>query len=331
MTAGDTRATDAEESGLRHVLERLLGRARGARIQVAGLRRKPSPFATLSAAEVLTVALADGGEDAVFVKHLGPAGADEPDKERRDREVRVYEDLLGRAELPAVRYYGSRWNGATERHEIYLEYVADWNLQYHHLEHWFTAAQRLAQFHGHFAARAGELAARDYLLRLDAAYFRAWAGRALATVAAQSAGLAAELAPVVDHYDPAADLLARQPATLVHNDLAPKNVLALRSSRPARICFIDWEMAGVGCGLLDLVHLKHGLGPADDERMCAAYTAELVGAGLLPTGAAEWDRLVAACELHQTLYRLAYSRSWGLSPATVAGWVREARQFLDRV
>ena len=38
-----------------------------------------------------------------------------------------------------ARYYGSRWNVETERQELYLEYVDDWNLKYHDLEHWFTA------------------------------------------------------------------------------------------------------------------------------------------------------------------------------------------------
>jgi hypothetical protein len=319
-----------EEADLRLTLERLLESAHGQPVRVAGLRRRPSPFATLSPAEVLCVTLAGGDEVSLFVKHLGPA-ADEPDKQYRDREVRIYEDLLGEGDLPAVRYYGSRWNEATGRCEVFLEYVEDWNLKYHHLEHWFTAARRLARLHAHFAARAGELLACDYLLRLDAAYFRAWAGRALAAVAEQSAELADGLAPVVERYRPAAELLARQPATLVHNDLAPKNVLADRSACPARICLVDWEMAGVGCGLLDLVHLKHGLGPADDEQMCAAYAAELAETGLLPAAARERERLFAACELHQTVYRLAYSRAWQLRLKTVARWVREAGQLLDRV
>src|SRR5207248_3127413 len=131
--------------------------------------------------------------------------------------------------------------------------------KYHGLEHWETAAQRLASFHSHFAARADALTACDFLLRLDVDYFAAWAKRALDALADQSAELAEQLKDVILRYGVACELLAARPVTLVHNDMAPKNVIADRSHTPPRICLIDWEMAGVGCGLLDLVHLKYGL------------------------------------------------------------------------
>jgi aminoglycoside phosphotransferase (APT) family kinase protein len=119
--------------------------------------------------------------------------------------------------------------------------------------------------------------------------------------------------------------------TLVHNDLAPKNVMADRSHHPARICFVDWEMAGVGCGLLDLVHLKHGLDPASDQKMCTAYCAELEGTGLLPSSPLELRQLFAACELHHTLYRLAHSNAWRLPPDRVAQWVADARNLAGQI
>src|SRR5262249_27369445 len=182
--------------------------------------------------------------------------------------------------LPAPRYFGSCRNEATGRREVFLEYVADWDLRYQELEHWFTAARALARLHAHFAARAGELASYDFLLRLDADHLRAWAERAAAVLGEQSAALAGELDPVVNGYGRVCEVLGRQPVTLVHNDLAPKNVLADRSCRPARICFVDWEMAGVGCGLTDLIDLKYGLDPADDREMCRVYCDELAGTGL---------------------------------------------------
>jgi aminoglycoside phosphotransferase (APT) family kinase protein len=327
-TAGETRAAEAD---LRLTLERLLGEARGRPVKVARVRREPSPFATLFPAEILSVTLRGGGEISLFVKHLGPEQAGHPEKQCRDREVRIYEELLGDEGLPVPRYYGSRWNEATQRREVFLEYLGDWNLKYQDLEHWFTAARRLAQLHAHFAGRAARLLACDYLLRFDSACLRAWAERALAVVGGQSAELAAGLGPVLAGYGRVGEVLGRQPLTLVHNDMAPKNVLADRSRSPARICFVDWEMAGVGCGLLDLVDLKYGLGPADDRRMCAAYCAELAGTGLLPAGPRELGRLFAACELHRTVYRLAFSQTWRVPPERVAQWVGEARAFARRV
>jgi Ser/Thr protein kinase RdoA (MazF antagonist) len=213
---------------------------------------------------------------------------------------------------------------------VFLEFVDDWNLTDHHLEHWFTAARRLAQLHARFAGRVEQLGSSDFLLRLDGQYLCDWAARALCALRRESAGLAGELSGVVDGYGVVAELIARQPPTLVHNDLAPKNVLADRSAHPARICFVDWEMAGLGCGVLDLVHLKHGLGPSDDREMCAAYCGELNGTGLLPEDPRERDALFAACELHQTLYRLAHLRPWNVPLARAAQWVDEARELFAR-
>ncbi len=331
-TGGD-RPVSLEEERLRLTLERFVSKVQRRGVEVTGWKRAPSPVAVpgVFPIEVLRVSLREGEEVALFVKHLGPEQADHPDKQCRDREPRIYEELLGGDGLPVPGYYGSRWNQVTNRREIYLEYIGDWSLRYQKLDNWFPAARHLARFHAHFAGRPAELRARDYLLRLDAPYFHQWAERALAVVAQQAAGLAAELARVVNGYGRVAETLTRQPVTLVHNDLAPKNVLADRSHHPARICFVDWEVAGVGCGLLDLVHLKHGLDPASDREMCAAYCAELDGTGLLPSSPPELCRLFAACEVHQTLYRLAHSNLWRLPLERVAQWVTEARDLAGQV
>jgi hypothetical protein len=42
-------------------------------------------------------------------------------------------------------------------------------------------------------------------------------------------------------------------------------------------------------------------------------------------------RLLAACELHKTLYRLAHSPAWRLPLDRLAQWVAEAEVFLQRV
>ena len=325
--ASACRHTPEDDTPLHVYVQQLLTEALRQPIQVAVLRREPIPVPSLFPAEVLSIALTDGRELALFVKHLGSEQADHPDKQRRDREVRIYEELLRDPRLPVPRYYGSRWNAATRRREVYLEYVADWSLKYTGVEHWFTAARRLAQLHAQFAARAERLLACDFLLRLDAPYFRGWADRALAAVARHCPELAPDLARVVGGYDRVVGVLADQPITLVHNDLAPKNVVADRSHTPARICVVDWEMAGTGCGLLDLVHLKHGLDRADDERLRAVYCAELVGTGLLPASAGELERLLAACELHQTMCRLTYFAHWQVPRERVAQWVRDARHL----
>jgi aminoglycoside phosphotransferase (APT) family kinase protein len=326
----EIRTIDLDEDDLALAVAGMLSAARRQPVRVRELKRQPSAFATLFPAEILCASLDDSSEIRLFLKHLGLEQPGQPDKEPRDREVRIYEALLRDEGLPVPKYYGSRRNAATRRLELYLEYIDDWPLKYHGLEHWATAAQRLAEFHSHFAARADALRNCDFLLRLDEGYFAAWARRARAVLADQSPQLAAQLDSIITGYDAACQLLAAQPVTLVHNDLAPKNVIADRSHVPARICLIDWEMAGVGCGLLDLVHLKYGLDRQRGQELIAAYQSAL-RPGLVPEDEQELARVLAACELHKTLYRLAHSSNWNLPLATLAQWVAEAQEFLRQV
>src|SRR5688500_10328532 len=135
MTQTSPSPCPASEEDTRFI-EEMVARATGERGQVASVTRKASEFATLFPAEVLTVTLADGRELRLFLKHLGgDEQADQPDKQCRDREVRVYEELLGdhAAKLPVARYFGSRRNAKSSRLELYLEYIDDWSLRYHHL------------------------------------------------------------------------------------------------------------------------------------------------------------------------------------------------------
>ncbi len=324
MKIGATRLDERFRARLEGALVRAMGRPVG----VAAFDRAPSRFATLFPAEVLTIDLVGGERVSLFLKRLGEEEqSDHPEKRCREREVRVYEELLGDPALPVARFCGWEWNGTTRRFELFLEYVDDLTLNYQELEHWFTAARRLANFHAYFARRVEALSGCSFLLRLDEAHVYEWADRAVTAVASRSAELARKLRRIIDRYDAAVQVLAAQPKTLVHNDLSPKNVIAARSTRPARICFVDWEMAGVGCGVLDIVHLKYGLDSENDRRMCAAYCGELAGTDLLPSGRADLRSVFAACELHRTLHRLAHVNYWRTPLETVDRWVADAHRL----
>jgi thiamine kinase-like enzyme len=329
--SGDTLRADRHEHELQRFVEAILTKAVGYSAKIDCFGREPSPFATLFPAEVLTISLEGGGEISLFLKSLGSEEVDHPDKQCRDREIRIYEELLKEERLPVAKYYGSCWNRGSQRHEVVLEYIDGWNLKYHDLEYWLIAARRLAHLHAYFAAQTEQLWSCQYLLRFDARYYNDWAARALASVAEQSIELAAALEDVVSQYHHVAALLGEQPGTLVHNDLAPKNVVVDANIAPARVCFVDWEMAGVGCGVADLVHLKYGLDPENDKKMCAAYCAELAETNLIPSSPQDLASVIAACELHKTLLRLWRSNVWQLPIERVAQWVAEAQAFMSRI
>jgi aminoglycoside phosphotransferase (APT) family kinase protein len=320
---------NVEPDDLAPRLERLLCESLARPVRISSICRRPGEFASRSAVEILELMFSDGEKLCLFLKHVGTDNSGHPDKALRTRELRVFDQLFQQHDLPVPRYFGSCWDDQLQRGELFLQYVSDWNLKYQSLEHWFTAARRLAQMQLYFNGRTDELTGSGFLLRLNTDYLRAWARRAIAAATDRSTELAAELKPVVENLSGAAELLARQPLTLVHNDLAPKNVLADRSTDPAQIFFVDWEMAGIGCGMLDLVHLKYGLKLADDQKMLDAYCGELAGTGLVPSRRDELRSLLAACELHQTIYRLAHIHAWNVATDTAGKWVADARQFLE--
>lgn len=323
MTA-NAIVTTASDAFVAEVLSRELGEA------VELVARRRGEFQKHTGVEVVTARLASGRQVELFVKHLGSRQSDHPDQQRRDREARLYEELLLSGDgLPVAEYLGARWDESAATGLLVLEHLDGWPLHYHELDQWFAAARRLAELHAYFAARPQSLLAADFLLRLDAEYLSAWAECAVLAVAeSYSAELARRLERLVASWERVVAPIAAQPVTVVHNDLSRKNVIVSTATVPARICFVDWEMAGIGCGLLDLVHLRYQrLDPASDRRMLAEYADALSGTGLLPANRRELRELFAACELHRTVYRLARCGSWGKPREYVADRIAAAERL----
>jgi len=316
-------ATTAPDAFVEEVLSRELGET------VDSIVRRRGEFEKHTAVEVVTARLAGGRHVELFVKHLGSRQSDHPDQQRRDREARLYEELVSGDGLPLPKCLGARWDESAATGLLVLEHLDGWPLHYHELDQWFAAARRLAELHVHFAARPQSLLDADFVLRLDAHYLSGWAERAVLAVAASySAELACRLERLVASWERVVAPIVAQPPTLVHNDLSRKNVLVSTATVPARICFVDWEMAGVGCGLLDLVHVRYQrLDAASDRRMLTEYAGQLSGTGLLPADRRELRELFAACELHRTVYRLARCGWWGKPLEYVADRVAAAERL----
>jgi hypothetical protein len=315
------------EAGLGQLLTAWLCRP----VKVEHVRRGASPFALRVPAEVLTVELDSGQICQLFLKSLGDEDHDHPDKQCRDRELQVYRHLFAGRRLPVPGWVGGGWNDTTGRHDLYLEYVDGWDLRFHGLDYWNLAASRLGALQRTFARRRDALHRHRFLLRLDAAYFQAWARRALESLRQQSTALARRYEPVAAAAGDWAEPLAAQPPTLVHNDLSGKNVLVDRSTHPARVCIVDWDLAGVGCGLLDLVHLSYGLDAAAAARLRGCYYRAVGGGDLLPGNRRALAAVLAACVIHETNVRLWCSRRWWLPDGRLDEWVDDTRAALGRI
>jgi pimeloyl-ACP methyl ester carboxylesterase len=101
----------------------------------------------------------------------------------------------------------------------------------------------------------------------DGGFFRFWFDRALAHGVPVD-GLRAALGNAIDR-------LERLPVTLIHGELCPLNLVVDR----ARVVAVDWEIAGLGPGVTDLVSLLCGW---------PASALQGLGTGALPS---LWSRL----------------------------------------
>lgn len=280
------------DADIRGALERSLGRS------VTALRRRRCPYGSSHPLEELEVAFEEGDPLRLMLKDLAapraaraakPVGLDDS-----SRELAAYRDLLGPAGLDTPACYAASSNGQPwvllERVEgVPLWQVGDFTA-------WEEAARWLALLHG-----TGPSALHPAPLTYDAAHLRRLLDRAL------SARRDVRLERLTPRWERLVERLAGWPATLVHGDFYPSNVLIGRTGHGARVRPIDWELIGIGPGPLDLAALTSGRWTADErERLARAYHASLA-----PAARPDWADLRDALE-HA---RLAIAVGWlGASP-----------------
>jgi aminoglycoside phosphotransferase (APT) family kinase protein len=303
----------ANEEALRRCLE---GAFSG---PVAGLSRSRSEVSASYDAYVVTARLAAGGQLKIFLKDFGFSRLPKEGlNQRRERELRVYRDLLAGAGLGTARYHGSVWDDSAGRFWLLLEFVDGLPLRDCALDYWVAAAGWLGRMQGSFARHPGRLGGCDFLLRHDADFFRAKAEQALCAVSRASAPLAARLGKLVSRYDRLVAVMVSQPRTLVHGSYRPENILVDYRSRPPRVCPIDWELAAVGAPLYDLAFISDGFKPAELDRLWGAYREQAGAWGFPVPHREEMRYVVDAFRLHKVLKSLSESWEKRFPAATVA-------------
>lgn len=306
----------ADEDLLRLCLEDALG---GGVAQVADVRRERSAYASSYDAEIVTVRMASGEELKLFLKNFGTSGVPKDDAgRRRDRERAVYRELLVDAELGTPHYYASLWDEPRGRFWLLLEFVRGSELRSCELEYWIMAAAWLGRMHGHFAQLAATLRECDFLGRHDADYFRGKGERAARELRRLSRPFAARFERVMDRYERAVAIMARQRPTLVHGHFRPCNVLVTADAAPARICPVDWEQAAVGSGLYDLALLTDGFASPELDRLLDAYRGEATSNRLEVPEGGELRQLVDCFRLFLEVNLLSRSAERGFSERKVA-------------
>ena len=306
-------------------------RDQGGLTDVHELSRRPYSYATSASIEEIRVRQRDGTETALLLKDLsrdrllGRARTTKPAFLHQPlREIETYRGILAPAGI-GPRCFGIVANSDGQRHWLVIERVPGVELwQVGELSVWEVVAGWLGGFHAAFAGRVDEArAANPYLLELSEGWFRAWAERARAALADSPDPRARVVGSALERYDEVVASLVALPRTFIHGELYPSNVLVVREEQPLRVCPVDWEMAGIGPGLVDLAALVGGWAPEKRTRLVTAYVDAGLGAGgAPPRGKLETD--LARCRLHLALQWLGWSTDWQPPREHAHDWIGEA-------
>jgi len=152
------------------------------------------------------------------------------------------------------------------------------------------------------------MAQADFLVRYDRSYFEIWPARAGLRLPGYEA--------VVEH-------LAGLPSTLVHGELYASNVLVTEG----RICAVDWELAGIGPGVLDVAALTTGWSEPERSALAEAYRRALEN----PPDEDRFAKDLDCASLHLAVQWLGWSSGWQPPPEHAHDWRAELPRLVERV
>jgi aminoglycoside phosphotransferase (APT) family kinase protein len=300
--------------------------------EVVDIRRSPYGYATSAPLEEVHVRLAGGAEVVLILKDLArerllvDARAAKPDflHEPR-RELETVRRILAPAGI-GPRCLAAVAESDPPRHWILMEKVAGKELwQVGEMSTWESVAAWLGAFHARFEGKVEQLrAGNPYLLEYSEDWFDLWRQRCGSALEGSADPRAADLLRALEGYGGVVAQLTRLPRTLIHGELYPSNVMVGVDHDPPSVWPLDWEMAGIGPGLVDFAALAGGRTGAERGRLLEAYLRGLHGAG----GAARLRKDAEAdlhrCSLHLALQWLGWSRDWRPPPEHAHDWLGEA-------
>jgi hypothetical protein len=328
---------------LREALEAALRDHFGRPRRIVALARSPSWHRTSFAIEELDVTLDDGTCLPILFKDLSWLSM--PASVRRIkprflhdplREIETYRLILGPQRLGAPTCYGAAVGPEADRYWLFLERASETEL--HNMGEfaaWLEVARWLAGMHGSLAGRARrpEWSQAAHLLRYDGDFFRLWMRRALEfgrRSAAPQPGRGDRLEWLATRHDRAVERLVGLPITFLHGEFYASNVLVNETSSGLRVRPVDWELAAVGPGLLDVAALAAG-GWSEDQKtaLALAYRAALAPAGGWPTEADSFLAAFRCCRLHVAVQWLGWSPDWTPPVDFHQDWLGEALRLAE--
>jgi aminoglycoside phosphotransferase (APT) family kinase protein len=314
-------------------VQELLGRHVGRARPVVAFEHRRSTYCTSFALEEVDVRLDDGRELRLMLKDVGPRAMSALARAAKPaflldpcREILTYRHLLGPIPGPPT-FYGAKVDPGRKRYALLIERVDGRPLwQAGELTVWQAVARWLAGLHHHFSSQGRRPRPSGHLIVYDADYYDRWIQRALAFADRREPWRRRAIGQIADRYERVVERLTSLPTTLIHGELYASNVLIQETWEGVRVAPVDWEMAAVGPGLVDLAALVAG-GWSDEQRttIVRAYFDALP----LPR-AWEWDDFVRAlnhCRLHLAVQWLGWSPDWSPPQAHAQDWLAEAQHL----
>jgi thiamine kinase-like enzyme len=327
---------------LRVTLEAALSRHLGTAHRIAELERRPAATQSSFALEEIDVRLDDGSPLQLMFKNLSQQGLLEGARQAKPaflydplREIETYRAILMPNQLgPAC--YGTVVYEQLGRYWLFLERVLGLELYWVALPTWQQVARWLAAMHTRFAEETELLMQTAHLLRYNSDYYRLWMRRARTFARQHEPSQPRDTRQGIEwlakRYDQVVERLVELPVTFIHGEFYASNVLVQATAGDLRVCPVDWEMAAVGPGLLDLAALTAGSWTDEEKKSLAmAYHATLPqDGGWMPTP----DAFLTAldyCNLHLAVQWLGWSQEWSAPPEHAQNWHAEALRLAEKL
>jgi Ser/Thr protein kinase RdoA (MazF antagonist) len=293
------------------------------------LRRSSSEYRSSFPLEELDVELMDGTRLRLAFKRLDRQCLGDQAKLAKPsflhdpgREPAVYESVLARTLPGPPRYYGSAIDSAAERHWLFVEWVEGRELyQVGELELWCAAGRWLGEMHVKLGADLRRRAEVGRLLDCDESYYRRWSSRAVEFARAMppESGAAASLEWLARRHEQVVEAMLSMPRTVIHGEFYASNVLVADGPDGTRVAPVDWELAAVAPGLIDLAALVSGDLPG-------GYRAEIVAAYRSAVGSRDFSSMeLDFARLHLAVQRLGWAPpAWMPPEGQRHDWLAEA-------
>ncbi len=327
---------------LRATLETGLSHYFGKQAIIRQIKRRVSDYCSSYLIEDLDVTL-DGGKVLQLVfkdvshcaiipnaREVKPAFLHNP-----LREIESYRDILASHQLGTPVCYGAVAEHEHGRYWLFLERVQPTMLwQTGDFAIWLKAARWLAAMHSRLNGR--QVVQAQHLLCYDEKYYWRWLYRAQEFIGANDRTDRKTVAASIDRlagcYNTVVERLLRLPSSFIHGEFYPSNIMVAQDGDITRICPVDWEMAAMGPGLIDLAALSSGgWSPQNKKALALAYLEAL------PQSPDAWrdEHTFLAdlefCRLHLAVQLLGWSSNWSPPAEHDRNWLAIAIQIAEEL